>query len=320
MQLPAASTGGNVSSFGYGGTIAHTVLAAGSGGGGGIGANASADVTALRSDGADPAGKGLLASRSQLTVRACVLKHPESPLLAYHRRAFAWRDTTASMGSGRTRMHSVCWAKAPHDSDTATRRRLLLTARSLHHPDGAREAAHSWHQAVSLLLQADATAAPSLHGVQLALALAQQLAGRARPACVLVLTCEAVTSGGAPSDAAHGDAWGFARVLRLENVALRTQSTDIARHSESAVALLALTATTSETEKSWRAARRFAARRGSIHKQRRVTCFRARLDHYLLQGVPLPPPPLPLPPPPLPLNLVNRTPALQPARVPLRLL
>ena len=37
-------------------------------------------------------------------------------------------------------MHSVCWAKAPHGSATATRRRLLLTARSLHHPDGARMA------------------------------------------------------------------------------------------------------------------------------------------------------------------------------------
>ena len=161
-------------------------------------------------------------------------------------------------------MHSVCWAKAPHDSATATRRRLLLTARSLHHPDGAREAAHSWHQAVSLLLQADATAAPSLHGAHLALALAQQLAGHGKPPRVLVLTCGVLAVGGdaPPSDAAaHGGAWGFARVLRLEQPALRTQSADVCwRGMSTAAPPLLAGAPTAEAEAAWRAFECVAAR------------------------------------------------------------
>ena len=85
------------------------------------------------------------------------------------------------------------------------------------------------------------------------LALAQQLAGRIEPPPrVVMLTCGALAFGGAPSDAAHGGAWGFARVLRLEHAALRTQSADVGRGCWSEVsACRMLLAPTSEAEAAW---------------------------------------------------------------------
>ena len=85
----------------------------------------------------------------------------------------------------------------------------------------------------------------------------------ARPARVLVLTCGVLAVGDAPpSDAAaHGGAWGFARVLRLEQPALRTQSADVCRPGGvSMVGCPALTAPTAEAEVLWCAAGRCAAR------------------------------------------------------------
>ena len=65
-----------------------------------------------------------------------------------------------------------------------------------------------------------------------------------------MLTCGALALGNASSDAAHGGAWGFARVLRLEYPALHTQTTDVSRGA-SLVPPLA-TALTTEAEAAWR--------------------------------------------------------------------
>ena len=70
---------------------------------------------------------------------------------------------------------------------------------------------------------------------------------RWKPPRVLMLTCGVFALGGAPSDAAHGGAWGFARVLRLEHMTLRAQSTDILL-SESLLATPLMLAPTLEAE------------------------------------------------------------------------
>ena len=68
--------------------------------------------------------------------------------------------------------------------------------------------------------------APSLLGIGLALTLAQHLAGLWTP---LWRSLSIVTRAALTCDAAHGGAWGFARVLRLEHPALRTLSADLWR-------------------------------------------------------------------------------------------
>jgi hypothetical protein len=82
---------------------------------------------------------------------------------------------------------------------------------------------------LAVLLVASGSAAPSLHGVHLALALAKQLAAHAVLPRVLMLTCGTLASGVAPSHTAHGGVWGFSRVLRLEYPAMRAQSIDTVR-------------------------------------------------------------------------------------------
>ncbi|MDP6307301.1 MAG: hypothetical protein QGH02_08175, partial [Verrucomicrobiota bacterium] len=91
---------------------------------------------------------------------------------------------------------------------------------------------------VAALLAGADSAAPSLRGTQAVLALAQRLVRLATPPRVLLLTCGtlAVDASHAASDAAHGGAWGFARVLRLEHPPLRALSADAARGAEAAAA------------------------------------------------------------------------------------
>jgi phthiocerol/phenolphthiocerol synthesis type-I polyketide synthase D len=101
-----------------------------------------------------------------------------------------------------------------------------------------------------MLLEACGSAAPLLHGMHLALALAQQLVVLMEAPHVIMVTCGAVAFGDSASDAAHGGAWGFARVVRLEHTALRTQSSDIA-HGERLVASAVLLSPTPEAEVAW---------------------------------------------------------------------
>ena len=60
----------------------------------------------------------------------------------------------------------------------------------------------------------------------------------------------ALSFGGASSDAAHGGVWGFARVLRLEHTALRTQSTDVLRGA-SLISSWVMLVSTTEAEAAW---------------------------------------------------------------------
>ena len=84
--------------------------------------------------------------------------------------------------------------------------------------------------------------APSLDGAAAALALAQHVASvGAAPALLLLLTCgsQAVAARGAParvSAAAHGGAWGLARVLRLEQPSVRVLSVDAFEGDEASAA------------------------------------------------------------------------------------
>ena len=156
---------------------------------------------------------------------------------------------------------------AGYACDRFPRTRLLLATQSLLRSDNTQAASHAW-QTVAVVLQASDSAAPLLCGTHLALALAQQLAGHMKPPRVLMLTCGVLALGGAPSAAAHGGAWGFARVLRLEHAALRTRSIDVSRGA-STLASSALPGATSEDE---------AAQRGDAHCVARLRACTAASD------------------------------------------
>ena len=108
-------------------------------------------------------------------------------------------------------------------------------------------ASPAW-QAAALLLQAGEAAAPVLHGMQLALALAQHLTRREKPPNMLLVTCGALGVGGTPSCAAHGGVWGFARVLRLEHQAMRTACADVLCRASLIASIMTTLAPTNETE------------------------------------------------------------------------
>ena len=99
----------------------------------------------------------------------------------------------------------------------------------------------------AVVLGACALAAPSVRGTCLLLALVQHLGSLACTPRVLMLTCGAEGA----SVAAHGGAWGFARVVRLEHPALHTQSAQVSCVArESAVAVVQQMA--AEGEVAWR--------------------------------------------------------------------
>ena len=75
-------------------------------------------------------------------------------------------------------MYSACWLAAAPAAASPRRTRVLVAARSVLRNDGA---SPSW-QTVAVLLEASGSSAPLVHGTQLALALAQQLAAGVKPA------------------------------------------------------------------------------------------------------------------------------------------
>ena len=89
------------------------------------------------------------------------------------------------------------------------------------------------------------------HGLQRADHRQQTLGGLTKPPRLLVFTSGVLANGGSPSDAAHGGAWGFARVLRLEHPALRAQNADVSC-VPSVIASPAFLGSTTEAEAAWR--------------------------------------------------------------------
>ena len=86
QKAPRTMQMGDVSSFGYAGTIAHAVLAFGVGDG-----QDSPEALALESRGAEAAGGGVCVKWSRMDAgRSTFGRHPM--LLRYRRQAFQWRD------------------------------------------------------------------------------------------------------------------------------------------------------------------------------------------------------------------------------------
>ena len=118
------------------------------------------------------------------------------------------------------------------------------------------------NRVATVILGGDALAAATQRGIRLLLTLTHKATtdwqGRAG---VLLLTCGTLdgTSATGASEAAHGGAWGFARVLRLEHPTLGAHSADVVP-GVSVVARAALSARLSEPEAAWRSTKCFAAR------------------------------------------------------------
>ena len=89
----------------------------------------------------------------------------------------------------------------------------------------------STHTLTVVLLTSSDSASPSLLGICTILVAAQRLASRVTPLPLLVLTCGAYSAVTSPSaaDAAHGASWGIARVLRLEHPLVRLLIADTTR-------------------------------------------------------------------------------------------
>ena len=225
---------GAVSSFGYSGTIAHTALAFKNG----------RDYTVLLSEQCAAVGCGAFAAE----------------MLVLRQRRFQWCNVLSSSAFHTAYMlpHAVCWiplscnAVAPPSTYVLCAQSTTCTF--------AEES--SWHTLL-VLLHTGVSASPCLHAARLALALTQLLAGHNTAVLpnVLMLTCRALECGGgrAASDAAHGGAWGFARVVRIEHSVLYIQITDVTLGPCHA-ALSSTLAPLLETELTWRRQRRWAAR------------------------------------------------------------
>ena len=220
------SKAAGVSSFGYSGTIAHTVL-----------------------------------HHSDAEEESALCTVQRLLLTCARRRAFLWVEPNVSANTHRegtrTSIYATCWSSIPRPQPPLPRPWLLVA-------DGEATASPSSMAMVScqtkaILLGGGASYAPSQHGTHLALMLAQQLTSHVGVCDLLVLTCGVLAFGtaDAPSATAHGGACGLGRVLRLEHPALRAQSADICSRGTCSVPL---PGPTQELEAAWSGTTCFAAR------------------------------------------------------------
>ncbi|MGA1354626.1 MAG: beta-ketoacyl synthase N-terminal-like domain-containing protein, partial [Candidatus Limnocylindrus sp.] len=241
-----------VSSFGFSGTIAHSVLS------------------------------------------ACVLDRlvSWSPLVKFRATSFPWRKLFGVKPSGESEnaaFYSTCWQLA---ADSYVQRSaaldsvLVIEGQSV---GGAGKAvvsalqakivaagstaapgplSRSWESVIVALDSADSMA-PSLNGVKVLLGVVQQLARLTSKTPRLLLLTGGVqapkaSAGGLPlAAAAHGGAWGFARVVRLEQPSWSVMSIDVAADSctsdAAASVVLAGGVLGGATECAWRGGERFEA-------------------------------------------------------------
>jgi len=186
------------------------------------------------------------------------------------RRLFAWRVSEGGMADPRsTGMYAACWAAAPapRAQRSSPERSVLLLSAGRSRSSSALALGSVPFRAVALLLTGAERAAPSLRSTRAVLAVAHQLVLLRKPPQLLLLTCSTQhacsTASHSASDAAHGGAWGFARVLRLEHVGLSTLSGDAPRGVRAPACLHELSAAVgsgAEAELAWSGSTRLAAR------------------------------------------------------------
>ena len=196
---------------------------------------------------------------------SCSDHHLPSPLF-YRRRSFLWREMDASSDAVCTGVYSLGLAKWSPSAFVSLAPTMLIALST------TRYGSHTLHSFSRqgpffflVLLDADAGAAPSMSGSRLALALVQGLVSLSLSALrVSLFSCGAAPlaafdCGPTASNAAHGGAWGFVRVLRVEYPALQTQSADVTTGTYG-FAHQALMPLISEAEVAWRTTGSFAAR------------------------------------------------------------
>jgi 3-oxoacyl-(acyl-carrier-protein) synthase/acyl carrier protein len=185
---------------------------------------------------------------------------PTSDLLVYRRRCFHWCKVVSTPVVARVQLYAVCWTPSSTDTASQPSACLMLAQPSASSCNG-NGAKPPWH-AVGMLLVASGCGSIVLHGLRLAIALAQSVVARAVGSPrFLMLTCDvfAISCQYSASHPAHGGVWGFARVLRLEHPVLRTLSVDLSTGKRE-VTPPALTALTGEAEAAWHEGKLLAAR------------------------------------------------------------
>ena len=151
----------------------------------------------------------------------------------------------------RLRAYSTCWAAlAPVSSIKYGEQCLLLSLRSSQNVVASMASARC---TVAILCDCEPSGAPSHFGVQIHLALAQQLSG-----FVPLLRLLMLTHGALRTDVTHASVWGFVRSLRLEHRVLGVKSIDVSPDTCTTVA--ALFDIAMEAEVCWSYATRTAAR------------------------------------------------------------
>ena len=203
---------------------------------------------------------GTIANEVMQFVSAEELLSPISAPLTYRRRVYPWCEACAATEVKRVGIYAAVWAAAPVTAASSSSLLLMGASCSCCFTHAQVLTAHPWGF-VTVLLAGSKSTAPSLSGIHLALSSVQQLLGLSRPPRLLVLTGGALAANDKHDahNSAHGGAWGFGRVVNLEQPPLRAQIADVAACA-SVAATAALAANGAETELMWSGEMRHVAR------------------------------------------------------------
>eukprot|EP00966_Prymnesium_polylepis_P114680 2650255-Prymnesium_polylepis.1 len=215
LLIAANAWVGGVSSFGYAGTIVHAAVRGSAGG-----------------------------TRAELPFAKPLCRPRSYHWLEPPRAGQLLRDLKGG-GIVAARLHTLCWAASP---STATNECVLwlLFAMCLHAPQGCTPSAPCRQRAAAALFDMHDAAAPSLKEALAVVALVQHLVPASLSSHTIVLT-----SGSLAAEAAHGGAWGLARVLRLEHSIVKAVSVEASRHAHMAGAVVEVAAS-NEKEVVWK--------------------------------------------------------------------